>query len=126
MHMLLDDFTEIFEKKKDEWKYYSRLKLDFPFSDEYSADKFIINYLQYSGKFDLYLKTDLDRLRKLHTVSVFFLGIQLVEKLQNLYNYNIERFVESYNTKINIKRAFSFYWFLTLFTITFRFTFPHD
>ena len=111
--MLLDIFTNIFEKKKDVWKYYSRLELDFPFENKRSANKFIKDYLQYSGKFDLYLKTDLESLRKLHTVSVFFLGIHLIEKLQSFYNYDIEKFVDSYNTKINIKRAFSFYWFLT-------------
>jgi len=111
--MLLDTFTDMFQNKKDLWKYYSGLELDSPFEDEHCADKFIKDYLQYSGKFDLYLKTDLESLRKLHTVSVFFLGIHLIEKLQSLYNYDIEKFVESYNTKINIKRAFSFYWFLT-------------
>lgn len=111
--MLLDVFTDIFNNKEDSWKYYSCLVLDSPFLNECSAHRFIKDYLQYSGKFDLYLKTDLEYSRKSHTVSVFFLGIHLLEKLQAFYYYDIQNFVDSYKTRVGIKSAFSFYWFLT-------------
>lgn len=103
MESLLETYREIFKDKK-RWKYYYRFKVNgFPLKNEESAWQFIYNYYKAGEKGRVFESlVQYDKLRSLHSVSVFFLGILLNELvLEKNYKEN------------HLKPSFRYFWFLT-------------
>jgi hypothetical protein len=75
-------YSDLFKKKKN-WRYYSRMSFsDVPFLDKDTAWRFIETYF-ISGAKESIVKGDVSSIkdRILHSVSVFFLGIFLSNRL---------------------------------------------
>ena len=99
---LFDLYNKIFQDNLL-WKYYSGMDDPGPlmFSDDYCI-KFINNYLASGLK--IQLPNKLPTLRRIHTLSVYFLGLALF-----YYVFNGNKYPD------NARKSFVYYWFLTCF-----------
>lgn len=99
---LFDLYNKIFQDNSL-WKYYSGMDDPGPlmFSDDYCT-KFINNYLASGLK--IQMPNKLPTLRRIHTLSVYFLGLALFYYIFNGVKY-----------PNNDRKSFIYYWFLTCF-----------
>lgn len=130
--MKLDEvFNEII-KSKDIWAYYRRTRI---YAEKYKSfeeilsdyERFITSYLSDGGKMTRnvdamidyidYVKKGEREYRLKHTISMYFLGIVLYEKIAIL-KFNINRFLNelwSETSHKNDKIPFSYFWFQVCF-----------
>lgn len=100
---LYDSIIDMYQRAGDEWNYYD-CNMSFPFS-YIEAKRFIEQYFEQGAKKNVILPMidEIDCMRSMHTISVFFIGLLLKRNMGQ--NLNI-RSLDSENYE------FSYLWFL--------------
>lgn len=85
--VLFDQYKQLF-KSPDDWRYYTGMSFDScPLEDQNHAVDFIHSYFRAGEKESVIDQTiNEDKLRPLHSLSAFFLGL-LLKPLFNFYGY---------------------------------------
>jgi len=102
---LYDEMHQLYKQNENDWNYYERAMIN-PFEDSFLVKDFIKEYFNYGGKSMVVeeLINEMEPMRHSHTVSTFFLGQLLKQKICP----NLE--ILSLQNDNNFK--FSYLWFI--------------
>lgn len=111
MKTILNIYKELYADN-EKWDYYSNMQSVDPFDN---SEEFIRSFIELSGKSKniLYEKLDLlDKNRRMHIVSTFFIGIFFYYHITAIKTY-IDKILEKYKRQNpDSKIEFSYFWFL--------------